>query len=327
METRLTVGAGVEPGPLRALAGQHDYGPHLEDWTLPTEGARRLLHDEIANRPADGDHGSAVTLSAAGEPLGLLVFRRSSWDSEHFGFPVGAIDRILTARLDGDVERQVVAGLLEAFESWRAEAGLRFVFARVPARHLAAIQGLERHGFGYIETYLWNRVDLARVKGAASASFRFRPARPEDLETLVGWSRGAFSTQRFHADPNIDPTAADALYERWIRTSLGDAGRQTVVAEAEGTPLGFFDHRARDLRPWLGARVVFWRMFLLDPERRGQGLGGALLAAFLQTQKEAGLDRVQSGLTLRNVRSSNLHARAGFDNVAFGVTLHRWWRA
>ncbi len=327
METRVTVGAGVEPGHLRALTDQQLYGPHLEDWTLPAEGARQLLCDELANLPVDADHGSAVTLSAVGEPLGLLVFRRSRWDSEHFGFPVGAIDRILTAGLDDGTEREVVARLLGAFEGWRAEAGLRFAFARVPARHLAAVQGLERHGFGYIETYLWNRVDLARVDAAPSPSIRFRTARPEELETVVGWSRGAFSTQRFHADPNVDPAAAEALYEKWIRTAFDAAGREAVVAESEGAPAGYFDYEIRDLRPWIGVRTTALKMLLFDPERRGRGLGVALYSAFLRAQKEAGLDRVESGLTLRNVRSSNLHARLGFRNVAFGVTLHKWWRS
>lgn len=324
MKITLKVAESVDSDQLRRLVEQHSYGRYLEDWTLPVDAARRHLFDQLSELPADRDHAHVTVASEDGEPLGLLFLRRSAWDSEVFGFPVGSIDHLLVARQGHDRELEVVRRLLEGFESWREQAGVRFAVIKLPARQLPAVHAAEESGFRYMETWLRNRLDLKTV-GDLPAAAELRAAAPEEERTMLRWARGAFATQRFHADPHLSRDAAEALYEKWIHDAFRDPDRPVVVAEIDGSPACFIEYRARDLTRRFGLRAAYWRMSVTHPDLRGTGNGPLLWGAFFRHLLEAGFQVLEGGLSLRNLHSANLHARFDFRATGMLVVFHRWW--
>jgi L-amino acid N-acyltransferase YncA len=58
----------------------------------------------------------------------------------------------------------------------------------------------------------------------------------------------------------------------------------------------------------------------VDPASHGQGVGGRLLAALIESTEDAGIWTIQSGVFPENIASLRLHERAGFQ--AIGTRHH-----
>jgi RimJ/RimL family protein N-acetyltransferase len=79
-----------------------------------------------------------------------------------------------------------------------------------------------------------------------------------------------------------------------------------------------------DLREYFGLQFAMWKMALLDPMNRNKGLGTDFFIACLHYHREEGLDVVDSGLSIRNLSSLNLHIKLNFKITSTLVTLHKW---
>ncbi len=313
----------VAAGDLQTLVDGSRFGRYLEDASLPADGARRLVFANLQALVARADTLTIAAYSPAGEIEGLLVFRLSAWDTEHFGFPFATIESLLTAPAGRERQLAVAGKLLESFGDWCSSEKVRFVSTRVPALDLAVIHALEDAGFRFIESWVYNKFDLARVPEVPEPP-ALRLSVPGDMDVMLEYSTSAFATQRFHADGKFDPAKADSLYRKWIETAFHDPNQLIAVLESEGKPKAFMVYYKSDLREYVGRQFAMWKMALLDPASRGKGLGTQFFAALARHHAGEGLDVIDSGLSLRNLASLNLHNKNQFKVVSTIATFHKW---
>ena len=108
-----------------------------------------------------------------------------------------------------------------------------------------------------------------------------------------------------------DPTPApEALAER-IRELLAGGDTRVVLADDDA---GVAVLR---LRPslWSRALEAYLAELYIIPERRGQGLGRALLARALDVARAAGADRIDLGTSEDDVAARALYTRMGFTRL------------
>ena len=178
----------------------------------------------------------------------------------------------------------------------------------------------------YIETTIINSFDLKRLDRAPSGEYLMRLARPDEVDLLMDMATDGFLTHRFYADRRFPKPKVDEMYRRWVQTSLTNtAVWSTVVLEADGRARGFMTYRVEDLTPYFGMKFVKWRMAALGKEERGKGHGVNLFVGAMRfVQDEAGV--VDSGLTIRNIHSFNLHTKVNFRLICSSLTLHKWYK-
>ncbi len=323
-DVRARLDARLDPGELQDVIGQYKYGRYLEDKSLPHEGSRRLLLDHAQDFLSRDDAKCAAAFSPAGELLGFLTFTLSAWDTKHFGFNFAVIDSMITRELEYDHKVEVANALLQQFDEWCQSANIRFASIRVPVLDLPVIHSFEQSGFHYIETWVYTKYDLRKLDGSTPVPCELRMARPEDCRSMLEYSKGAFATHRFYADTRFGKDKADALYEKWIQSAFDDPHQQILVQEIENKPAAFVISYEEDLRPYFGLRFAIWKMVLLDPAKRGKGLGGDFYTAIMQKQHGKGIDIMDAGLSLRNVHSMNLCIKMNFKVVSTVATYHKW---
>jgi len=263
--------------------------------------------------------------SLSEELLGLLLFRLSEWDSEHFGYNVAVIESIISNSMGYEQELEIVDVLIERFLTWCETSKIRFVSIRVPTLDLPVIHSLERWGFNYIESWIFNKFDLSKLRGLIKPSVRLRLAQQGDLDYMVDYSRDAFSCHRFHADAHVTRNQANSLYHKWILTAYKDPNQEILVCDIDSKPVAFMIYYRSDLQQYFGLRFAMWKMALLDPQFRSKGLGSDFFVALMYHHQKEGLNVVDSGLTTRNVASLNLHTKLNFEVITTVVTFHRWF--
>lgn len=131
----------------------------------------------------------------------------------------------------------------------------------------------------------------------ALPSPRIRRAVAADLDTLVELEQRTFTHDRL----------SRAQYRRHLDSSTA----QVLVAR-----------RSRQL---IGAAVVFFRRnsqrarlysLAIGEQARGQGVGGALLAACARLARRRGCDRIQLEVRPDNAAAIRLYEREGFARIA-----------
>jgi L-amino acid N-acyltransferase YncA len=103
--------------------------------------------------------------------------------------------------------------------------------------------------------------------------------------------------------------------------------RHVAADAATGRVLGWVAVSAVSGRP-VYAGVVEHSVYV-DPARRGQGIGRALLAALVASSEDAGIWTIQSSVFAENTASLRLHERAGFRAVGVRERVgchHGRWR-
>lgn len=304
-----------------ALAG-YSMGRFCEDRSLPSEAAKAYVVEQTMALTRGKNRRYCAAFSDGGQVLGLLVYGISDWDTEHFGFPFASLSFFVLCHA---FERAEVAdALLGEFDAWCARQRIRFVSSKLPSLALSEIHAMERHGFVFIESSLYNMVSLHALEEHDPALPTLRVAGPDDAAVMVEYAKGAFASQRFYADSNFDKAKADSLYERWILSGFASEDMQTLVLDVDGEPAAFMMYMPMDLREYFGFRTAKWEMAVVGPALRGKGIGTAFFRSLLQTHREQGFQRVDSILTLRNMPSLNLHNKLLFKGLSIEVTLHRW---
>ncbi len=250
----------------------------------------RLMY-EIAHRPG-------VTASELGRELGLdrgylsrilkrfearrlLLREASSQDARRRPMSLSALGRKTFAPLE-QRSRGQIRGMLAALDAH----GRRSV--------LQGIQAIQ---------------SAFATPGASHTDLLLRTHRPGD----VGWviaRHGSLYAQEYGWNAEFEALVAE-ICAAFIRRF--DAARERCwIAECYGEPAGSIflvaDEQDRQL-----ARL---RLLLVEPEARGHGVGGALIAACISFARECGYRRI-SLWTQRNLQAARrLYQLAGFERIA-----------
>jgi RimJ/RimL family protein N-acetyltransferase len=280
--------------------------------------------DHVRDYLSRGDSECAAAFSSSGELVGIALFKLSQWDTEHFGYNGAIIESIMTKGVGFEQRQEIAAALLEQFGIWARAANVRFVSVKIPALDLPVVHSCECGGFRYIESWIYNKHDLHPVEELGEARYRLRLARPDDCSVMLDYAKGAFVTHRFYADPHIPQQKADSLYDKWILTAFRDSRQEIAVLDVENRPAAFMIYYKEDLRHYFGLQFAMWKMAVLDPASRGKGLGTDFFIALMHHHRQDGLEVVDSGLSMRNLASLNLHNKLRFKVVSALVTFHKW---
>ena len=124
----------------------------------------------------------------------------------------------------------------------------------------------------------------------------------------------------------------DATFESaapsWAAFDAGHlAAHRFVGCDSTGSVLGWIACSAVSSRAVY--RGVVEHSMYVSPAARGQGVGRALLAAFIESTEAAGIWTIQSGIFPENAASLALHTAAGFRVVGVRERLgqhHGRWR-
>jgi ribosomal protein S18 acetylase RimI-like enzyme len=108
-----------------------------------------------------------------------------------------------------------------------------------------------------------------------------------------------------------DPTPGPAALARRMRRLLTDG--DTVVLLGGQGPDGIAVLRFRP-SIWTDGLECYLAELYVVPERRGQGLGRALLQAALDAARERGADYIDLNTSEHDVAARSLYERLGFSN-------------
>ncbi len=319
------ISAQINHEDLETLVKKCRYGRYCEDPHLPLQSSRNLLLDRFRQQLSVDSLKHFTTYSASGLPLGIILFRLSEWDTQHFGYPFAIIDSLMTKPSDYERELDIVNKLLERFQVWCQSNSIRCVVVRLPSLDLPAIHSFEQQGFRFIESWIYNKYDLEKVDRLGEMPFQLRLACPDDYEFMLEYSKEAFNSQHFHADHHFDRDKADSLYRKWISTAFNDPNQKIAVLDGDVRPAAFMIYYHSDLQQYFGLKFIQWKMALLDPMSRGKGVGTNFFISLMHYHRQEGLDVVDSGLSMRNLPSLNLHNKLNFRVITTVITFHKWF--
>ncbi|MHA2788482.1 N-acetyltransferase family protein [Corynebacterium sp. S7] len=135
-----------------------------------------------------------------------------------------------------------------------------------------------------------------------------RPATAADLPQITDLYNWAVdNTQALWVDDHVDI----ANRTQWLRRS-----RAALVAYDEGVFLGFASYE--DFRAYPGYRHTVENSIYVHPDAQGRGVGGTLLQALVEVARsDDSVHTIIAAIEGRNVASTSLHYRAGFEEVGF----------
>jgi len=309
---------------VQLLASAITHGRYAEDATLGMEGVRDLLLHNLRALLASPEAVSILLRGSSGSVEGLVTFRLSRWDSEHFGFPCAVVDSVIVVSGNASRREEVARLLFAEYDRWTEGQEIRFTSMRLPSLDLPVVHAAEASHFRFMESWVFNTRATADEPAPSTSGGFLRLAVPADKDAMLRCSREAFAVQRFHADARFDREKADLLYRKWIDTAFADPDHKIAVWELDGGPRGFVAYYDLDLRNFLGRRFAMWRVVLLDSDYRGRGVGAEFFQALAVHHRREGADCIDSGVTLRNLHSLNLHNKSRFRLVSTLVTFHKW---
>lgn len=146
-----------------------------------------------------------------------------------------------------------------------------------------------------------------------------RAAGPVDAAMLA--ELGARTFRETYADSNaehqLEAYVAEAYAEEVQRVELADPTVTYLVAEVDGTPVGFALVRTgEEAPPQVGARrPVHLDRIYVDRRHQGGGAGAALVRAVLELAGEGGHDLVWLAVWERNLAAIAYYRRWGFEQV------------
>jgi ribosomal protein S18 acetylase RimI-like enzyme len=114
----------------------------------------------------------------------------------------------------------------------------------------------------------------------------------------------------FNAEFDEPTPAADVIAER--AAPLIESGEVTVLFAGDG-PDGFAELRFRPSL-YTGALDAYLEELYVVPERRGHGLGRALLDGAMELARERGAEHIDLGTSEDDVAARALYESAGFTN-------------
>jgi L-amino acid N-acyltransferase len=149
-----------------------------------------------------------------------------------------------------------------------------------------------------------------------------RDARELDLAAMLAIYNDAVLTTTAVYDYQPRSTEQQAA---WFKAKQ-EHSLPVLVAEDGGAVVGFASYGP--FRPWPAYLHSVENSLYVAPEKRGRGIGTALLPALIQRAAERGLHTMIAGIDATNEPSLRLHAKFGFERVAqfreVGWKFERW---
>ena len=272
--------------------------------------------------------GRLVRLGSQQHPQALARVVEQPWDTACLG--VGVAQIALLAGADTTVKHKLIE---EIKRQARAHA-THLLTCRVGYHDLSSLHALETAGFRTMDAMSIFLADQARLAGGLeSPSYsglgdsEIRLLEDTDVDTrrtLRALAASAFRHGRVANDPAFSPQQVAAFYGGLFESDLEADGSVLLAARRAGRIVGFvLGGEDFALRRHLDLALGYLNLIAVDPALAGQGLGRALMRAFL-TEMHRRVRLVEVGTQINNYPALNLYYGAGLKCVSALVTLHLW---
>lgn len=239
----------------------------------------------------------------------LLKASLVPWDTKIFGYPVAQIEcmKIFKPQLLED---------FVAFEAWRDINQVKMMSCRLSHEQLNESMFLETKGFRFIEMVLYPRINELLQLRTADQGLTVLPADENDLPAIRKIAETAFTNERFHVDPRLDPHLGDLRYGQWVATTFMNQKQKIVKILDNKTLVAFFTIEAED------DGSVYWHLTAVSPEHQGKGYGRRTWLAMLNYHRKNGQVAISTTISARNTRILNLYSSLNFRFSPPGMTFH-----
>lgn len=264
-----------------------------------------------------GEWGFFYELTSLGPYL--IGIRLSLWDEEHFKFKMATL-QIFTAPKEFSSNEKMKTLLNNAI-SYLKNQGVIFVSSRINGDHIIALHAIEDVGFRYYDNVVWP-IASAHIQKIDNNVRLIKSNEVNQVKRIA--ENFQYSRGHYYCDERFDKKTINAMYPKWIETTLQNNELITVI-ESKSNVVGFFVFKMDDeLYKYTGNKYGRLRLLALNPEFRGEGLGEQLFKGTLSIIKNFGADFIDSGYSTKNHISAKLHVKTSFYSVFEEVTFHLW---
>lgn len=238
----------------------------------------------------------------------MMVGTLLPFESEHLGRLCARL-QMPSGHAPADLEKNVRAVLADL----RGQK-VAFVSARVGDADAAAQAALTAAGFVEMECLVTLACDVAGAADDGEGDAGVVLARPEDAEACAAVAGRSFRSDRFHVDPGIPSSCADALKAAWMKNDVQGRADAVLLWRQDGQVAGV----NACLRHGDDAIID---LICTAPEMQRRGGGRALVRAGLRHYASRAR-RMLVGTQARNSASLNLYRKLGFSEIARQRTFH-----
>lgn len=304
---------------LRPLIMNYGFKPYMEYGILEDRLVNYIL-DEVEHY-LSSNKSICLTAEEDGEPAGFISASKLEWDSRHFGIEMARIKHLVA---NGDYSESFAtkSALLSAVLKEAPQRNIQHFTACIHTQDTSSLHALEKNGFQVMDSRLTYAIDLHKKRFIKHRNqYPIREFRNGDLKhlgqiALESFTLGRLATDRFHADPSLSSKKSDELYVEWIINSCRGSADIVLVAEIDGTPVGYITcELSEDLTQKLGRRFGFVIINAVSPSARGKGVYASLFNSALGWLAER-IDIVEVGTQIGNYVVQKVWTK-------FGLSLNR----
>ena len=267
-----------------------------------------------------------IEAEVKGKIIGITIFEKLLWDTEHFGINIGRIIKIVAWE---EYKKELAAKdeMLRFIENKSVKDEIACVYCRVDINDFSSIHSLESKEFRLIDVLTTFHFEFGRNKIFQKLSDEkdpllneiiVRPWKERNLDELANIAGTSYIYDRFHSDPMFPKDKSDELYGKWIVNCCKGLTDEVLVAASDDKPLGFITCKVK------GAKGII-DMVGVSKDMQKKRIGTMLVNAALEWFKDRA-DVVDVGTQNRNIPAMKLYINAGFMPASSKLTFHRWFK-
>ena len=221
-------------------------------------------------------------------------------------------------------EAETSPDLAAAEATWVKDHAPHYAVAKLPIEALAAIQALERLGFGYVETQLRLRGKLNKSFYVERFPYEYRPvASAEELEQVLDLAEIFMGRDRFSLDPDLGAGLSGQRYRRYVERSYHQPDEHVNLLQNKnsGEVVGFGTQRD------LGDGKALLLIGGVPPAYQGTGLGAINDMLGYEALKQRGIGEIVTHVSAANIPILNLEiVKFGYKVDAGFIVLRKLYK-
>lgn len=300
------------------------FGRFLAD---PDLDFRQSLKTEIAIFQEYHKTNNVYFVIEKNEILGLIGFRKSGWDSDHFDFGVCKLDYFLLD--EENSENQLAAKLLmEPLNEWVQENRIKLIVAKIDSSFSKISMVLQKKNFIFYECITYRSLKDPELVASQFDNLVYRFANLNDRSQLRSIAENnTFEKSHFYLDEEFEKEKVDAMYTKWIETALSEQSKNRILVIEENNEIaGMFIYSLPRHPQFPNLKFSKFEFLAINKKFRKKGLGKKLFEAAIHSSVKDGANIIDSTLVDKNIISQKIHEKYNFGLVNTFYTFHKWFK-
>lgn len=274
-------------------------------------------------------NGFCKILMRGGDVFGVIVAKKSIWDTDRFGFGIGKIRGVIVSDiLNGQNDLDAKKSLIKACLTWMKRNKMKCVITRVNVDSVNDIVAYEQNGFQLADVLVTFHLNVGSVNPTSdlrsSGLITIRPSRAEDEMMLIEIARSAFTDDHFHRDSRFPKQKSDELFAKWVYNCChGSADMVLVAAGEKEEPYGFITCKIEQIGREIKYGVI--DLVAVSPLHQGKGVGTQLVREAIRWFAQ-NVQSIFVGTQANNMASIRTYEKVGFRLLRTELTFHKWFQ-